>query len=485
MEGTFKGSFATEILRSRSDIRRMIRVLFIILAVVSMALAFVLSISWLWLVAAVMLVVAAVILTVDTKKRLRRTAIAGSKAADTMRPLEDLGSFGLSEVRAVERSLEGGNEAIPDPGSEKKGAMADHGENEDATMVATPERSSPPPAIEQPPTSAMETPAGTLVSEPVSTSRRGGVVRKRARRENIMVEGVVDSLRGEVILSTLRGLRAAVDAVTVAVLRQERAPLGYTVEAMVSRNSFARSGGRFAASEPLVASGKPLSPVVERCNSRGGFDSKRLGYYHEPIAIHEVAFVPMACGGDTYLLIADTMSDGVLAQPESGRMLREFARLIQALVAEPAKAQEDPAGQQLRPRREIIAEEMKAARESSLPLALALVHLNQAESLSDLERPETETSLADKLEATADGGRVERFGELTYGILRKQDVDDMARWASALHAGFLSEAGTLRGGVSVGVAMLGDRHDGPDELRADATAALRESYETGECIILD
>jgi hypothetical protein len=300
-----------------------------------------------------------------------------------------------------------------------------------------------------------------------------------------MVEGVVDRLRGEVILSTLRGLRAAVDAITVAVVRQERAPLGYTVEAIVSRNSFARSGGRFAAVAPLVASGKSLSPVVERCNGRGGFDSKRLGYYHEPIAIHEVAFVPMACCEETFVLIADTMSDDVLGQPEASRMLREFARLIQALLAEPARAQEDPAGHELRPRREIIAEEMEAARESSVPLGLALVYLNQAESLTESERPETESALAEKLQGAADGGRVERFGELTYGILRQQDVNDMARWASTLQSNFLGEAGSLQGGLSVGVAMLGDRHDGPDALRDDATAALRESYETGECIILD
>ncbi len=39
--------------------------------------------------------------------------------------------------------------------------------------------------------------------------------------------------------------------------------------------------------------------------------------------------------------------------------------------------------------------------------------------------------------------------------------------------------------MSVGIAMLDDRHDGPDELRSDATAALRESFETGECIILE
>jgi hypothetical protein len=300
-----------------------------------------------------------------------------------------------------------------------------------------------------------------------------------------MVEGISPALREEVVLSTLRALRAAVDATTVALLREETSPLGYTVEAIISRNAFARSGGRFAAADPLTKSGQALIPVTHRCNGSGGFDAKRLGYYHEPIAIHEVAFVPMRRQQETYLLVADTMLDDALGEPEAVRMLSEFARLIQALIGEPVPAQDGPEGESLRPRREIIAEEMNDARSVNRPLALTLVHLNRSEDLADEDRPAIELAMEARLRQSASDGRVERFGELTYGILRQQDIEEIAQWASGLHRSLRNEKGTLNGGVSVGVAMLAERHEGPDELRGDATAALRESFETGECVILE
>ena len=47
------------------------------------------------------------------------------------------------------------------------------------------------------------------------------------------------------------------------------------------------------------------------------------------------------------------------------------------------------------------------------------------------------------------------------------------------------ESGWLEGGVSIGIAVLQDRHEGPNDLRADATEALREAYQTGACTILE
>lgn len=496
---------------SWSEIRRMIRVLFIVLAVISMGLAFILDIPWLYLVAAGMLVAAAVILTLDTRERMRRDEVAGSRPkppSPPVAPADELKSLGIMEIRPAaprgsrrETALADGareadmSESRPtqkitrEPAAEESassGRSAHSESGRDTVRTAQAELDLPPPpprqAADAPPPGMVRTEGGgELFRNPIPA----GTVRKRPRTARIMVEGVSSQLREEVILSTLRAFRAAVDATTVAILREEASPLGYTVEAIVSRNAFARSGGRFAASEPLVTSGRTLIPVTRRCNGSGGFDARRLGYYHEPIAIHEVAFVPMRRQDETYLLVADTMLDDALGEPEALRMLSEFSRLLQALLEEAAPSHDGPEGESLRPRREIIAEEMSAARKAERPLALALVHLNKADTLQEDERSEAELALESRLRSSASGGRVERFGELTYGILSQDDVEKVARWASALHSGKFAEGGPLTGGISIGVAMLGDRHDGPDELRADATAALRESYETGECVILE
>jgi hypothetical protein len=153
-----------------------------------------------------------------------------------------------------------------------------------------------------------------------------------------------------------------------------------------------------------------------------------------------------------------------------------------------APSRSTPAGVPLRPRREIIADEMEEARTGKAPLALALVYLNRAEAVGESGEGtlrEVDSVFHERLQSSTSDGRVEKFGELTYGVFRRVEVDDAARWASDLQARMAGEAGLLEGGVSVGVAMLGDRHDGPDQLRSDATAALRESYETGECVILE
>ena len=509
----------------------MIRVLFIILAVVSMVLAFVLSISWLYLVAAGMLVTAAVILTLDTRSRLRRSAVAGSRPNPdpVSKAPEDLKSLGIMEIRpkgttgsgdsgsasrtshqapasrgqtAGESASEPGLRAVHEPAAMagETGAGRTQGT---AGENSPPDGASPGTRVEQAETASPEIPPGETISAvralaprtptgnppsnpPAYDPSRVGVVRKRARTARIMVEGVSESLNGEVVLSTLRALRAAVDATTVTLLRQVEGPLGYSVDAIVSRNSFARSGGQFTVGAPLVASSGTLIPLVLKCMGPDGFNARRLGYYHEPIAIHKVAFVPLTNHGKTYLLVADSMLDEAFDEPDAVRMLKEFGRLMQALVAEPLQQQSSGDGVgALRPRREIIAEEMSAARDAGRPLALALVHLNRGDGLKSSDLSATEIALESRLASSTDGGRVERFGELIFGVLQSRTVDQVAGWASDLHAGLGKEGGVLAGPVSIGVAMLDERHDSPDALRADATAALRESYETGECIILE
>jgi hypothetical protein len=488
----------------------MIRVLFVVLAVVAIVLAIVLARPVLYLGAIVLLVAAAAMLAGGMRRRHAREIKVVRPPAEPRDELRDLGIVGIRPRGAGEGADEPDDAlAEEEPTSEpdevrESGRPAAAARGAGRATEAERRSGMKPmtiggngPLFGQPLTAAREERKpehGTPHSEHGAAGHEAGAgsVRKKSRTARILVEGVSDAFDGEVMLSVLRGLRAAVDATTVCLLRQEEGALSYSVEAVVSRNAFARNGGRFAVTEALLAGHRPLEPVVLSCAAPGGFEPKRLGYYHETIAIRQVAFVPMsgADGRAAWLLVADSMGDSGLERTAATRALAEFGRLVHSFVSRgmTAPSRSTPAGVPLRPRREIIADEMDAARDGRAPLALALVYLNRAESIGESGEGtlrDVDEAFHERLKSSTSDGRVERFGELTYGVFRCVEVDDAARWASDLQARMAGEGGLLEGGVSVGVAMLGDRHDGPDQLRSDATAALRESYETGECVILE
>jgi hypothetical protein len=244
-------------------------------------------------------------------------------------------------------------------------------------------------------------------------------------------------------------------------------------------------------------------------------DERRvLGYYDTVPAISQVALAPVSRPDTpaTVFLLVDATAEVDLGTPHVRSMLEHYAETAALLldadkpVPEPAAAptgasdtvvegsepMAEPApgsradAESPRPRREIIAEEMQAADVASDDLALVLVHLNRAESIA--RRGEeavaaAEQHLRSRLENLAPGQRVERFGELTYGLFVRRDVDAVEGWAADLQDAFAQETGRLEGGVSVGAAVRGGHHD-PEALRADATDALLEAYETGTCTIV-
>ncbi|PEN14401.1 hypothetical protein CRI94_05050 [Longibacter salinarum] len=140
-----------------------------------------------------------------------------------------------------------------------------------------------------------------------------------------------------------------------------------------------------------------------------------------------------------------------------------------------------------RPRREIIAEEMEAADRHGTDIALVLVHLNRAEAIAragDDAVESAEASLRSRLQEASPEHRVERFGELTYGVFFYGGIDKVEPWAIDLQETMDAATGELEGGASIGVALRGRRHETPEALRADATEALKEAYETGTCTII-
>ncbi len=140
-----------------------------------------------------------------------------------------------------------------------------------------------------------------------------------------------------------------------------------------------------------------------------------------------------------------------------------------------------------RTRREIIAEEMHKARQSGDELALALIYLNRAEAIAN-EGAEAvqaaEQSLGGHLSQRIGPHRMERFGELMYGVFVREPETAVEQWGGNLQEAMSAADGWLAGGVSIGIAIVGPHHDTPDALRDDATEALEHAFQTGTCTII-
>lgn len=329
---------------------------------------------------------------------------------------------------------------------------------------------------------------------------------QRAREPEWETSSPAASNAQPVLAPFLESLRAATGAHTVTLLVQEDVVLEYRIEAIASARDAVRHSGTFETSSPLLTATMSRQAVtVRRLEGEDGLAD--LGYYERPPALEQVALAPVAEPGSSssVFLLVDAMAEGDLETSRARTLIEHFADTI-ALLRHPGESvpknealptdgeaqesaseevAEEPSDQP-RPRSEIIAEEMEAADEAGDPLALVLVHLNRAESIARRGEEAVETAerlLKTRLEHFAPGQRVERFGELTYGLFPHQGLEAVEVWAADLQAAMDEETGELEGGVSVGVAVRDDRHDA-SALRTDATEALREAYETGTCTIV-
>ena len=92
---------------------------------------------------------------------------------------------------------------------------------------------------------------------------------------------------------------------------------------------------------------------------------------------------------------------------------------------------------------------MERSRSEHHPLSLALVYLNNGEK-AEGEVAELENVFSGRLKSVAVDARIERFGELTYGIFYHGAKTGIAAWASRIQDGFPKDDAQLPGGVSVG-----------------------------------
>ena len=320
-----------------------------------------------------------------------------------------------------------------------------------------------------------------------------------------------------VLSPLLESLRAAIDAQTVCLLVQEEIALTYRIEAIASTRPSVRSSGTFDTQTPLLTATMSRESVTLRPLAEEEIAIEDLQYYDDPPTVDHLAAAPVSRPdtSSTTFLLADAPTDTDLGSSEARSLLKHFAETVALLLSnrqassspsEPGSSNEHENGQHSepdaapepsassatndsspRPRREIVAEEMEAAQAADDDLALALVHLNRAESIArrgDEAVASAERHFHARLEQLAPGQRIERFGELTYGIFFRNGSDAVESQVTDLEATMDREDEELEGGVSVGVAVWGSRIDTPKALRAEATKALWEAYETGALTII-
>ena len=508
----------------------MLRALFVLLAIVSFVLAIVLDMPGLYVAAGVLVVIAITMLAVSAKKRHEKSKKSYLSSAPSREHDEELAALGIADIRPRERSRSepASDDDLsvleePDAAGVRSGAEPEEEADEEtiaaadgvdgsghSARAASPgketdselralgimeirpktRRASSPlfDFIESPSESASDAAAGDG-ARPASP---GGSVQPRPRPvdpDSPEAVAARERLRKEVLIPYLQSLQSAIGANTVCLLRHDNDPLKYHIEAIVSRNAYARSQGHFKSRVPLLTPAIARRPVLTFRIGEKGLPGQNLGYYLEPIAVKQIAVtdVPGVTATGSYFLLADTMDDGGLGAPRQHALLSQFARLLGSVLGDEraATVNTEP---DLRPRRDIIEEEMSRARTEKHPLALILVYLNSAETIAaegEEAVNESEAILEGRLREIVEGRRVEHFGELVYGVFYTGPTDEVESWVMGIQEQLREDQGPLEGGVSIGIAVLKDRHKGADAFRADATEALREAYETGACTILE
>ncbi len=452
----------------------MIRVFLVILAVVAVILGVVLSHPLLYAVAGVLALATLGWTLTDRRRRFgRRPPPVKPPTPATASPDDELKALGILEIRPKTPTRTPTDAHRPAASAE-------------APPAASPAPSPAPAPAPSPasfPRVVDEAPTPT-----VPASAEAGASAEPATH------------RARVLRPCLQALRAALEAHTAVLLRQRGAAPDYTIEAVASTSPDARTESAVRTAEPLPAD---ETAGVVLCNDGDpAFPADGLPYYHGRPLVRQFAALSVARdGAERYLLVVDTLRADGLATERQRQILTGFGTLLGTLLA-PASGEAGPpppeaeagdtdaadAADAPRPRRAIIAEEMEAARSAGHALALGLIHLNDAETIA-ARGPDhvaaEEDALAARIAAVAPGSRVERFGELTYGVFFRGAITAFDAWAVQLRDGLTVHAAPDAPPVSIGIALLQDRHDTPEAFRADAMDALREAYETGTCTILE
>lgn len=464
----------------------MLRFLFVVLSIVAGVLAYLFELRWLYAVAAVLLVIAGVLVVADLRRRYRQENQPYSSAAPrAYEPAskEELMRHGILEVRKREGS-DGPRigEAAAMAILAERNQHATNGEQEEVVADTgghgSEDGRAAPPAPAAPTESRPR--VFPMYSQPAPPA---------------LGSHVEASLR-----PFLTTLQTALGAYSVCLFRIDRVASRYRLASIVSRHTQVVSDRSFRFNDFFLSRVLPEPTLLDLPQDR--LKVEDLGYYSDTPSIGQIAIVPVLDGEEVVaFLAADRLSRHGAFTQEACDMLVEAARLLGSLFrlpsteAPPLAAQADR-GPRLRlvevgrsaPQRDVIGKEMMKARADDHALALALVYLyGDVDAFAARENrtvEEVEENVLRALRELTPNGRVERFGEMGFGVFHYGEVNEITEWVKRTHETINAYHSPEEGQISIGVAMLSDRHRNPDDLQVDAARALRAAYETGESTIL-
>ncbi len=462
----------------------MLRVLFVIAAVVAVALALVIDQPLLFWAAGAALGVALTVAIVHVvRRRLRRKrykqasrdqaesladappeASADEEALGDERQ-RDLAAVGILDIRP--KGAAGGSEEY----EERLGTDAVSGNGSAATAANG---------------SARANPKVSRLAAPVQGTLDFSIQESSQSVRIAVNESSHQSLRA-VLLPYMQAYRGITRADTVCLLRQPNRAPQYHIEAIVSVNRNARGSGSFVSKTPLLQWEHRRPGLHFRSASENQLAGNVCGYYRQRVPIKQVVLapVPVPSALARYVLLADAMRGHMLRSEAKQILSINFAHLLGNILETGIGDELLREGKEdVRPRSEIVDEEIWRAQDQGTPLALALVYLNCAEDIADEggQRAvmQAESLLVQRLRETVRGARVERFGELLFGVFFKEAGEAVEQWAIRLQQDMLGHPGLPGGGgVSIGIAVLDDGNASAEALRGEATQALREAFATG------
>jgi hypothetical protein len=296
-------------------------------------------------------------------------------------------------------------------------------------------------------------------------------------------------------------LQGTLGAHTVCLIDVDTDSYVYRLRSIVSNGAVDNAGTEYPFAGFFLSDLLAETSVLD-FGGDTGLDIKTMGVIRTRNGLKQLVAAPVICDGlpaAFFVAAFETAADE--ACTEAVASAAEFFSSLYALQGDEPTAADSPLAsakrkpQPLRlvksnPRsaqRKIIAEEISRARGKSRPLALALVCLDSGEEIAGSDETtihEVEAWMRDCLEAVTPDGRVEYFGQLGYGILQTRDVTDVEGWVRRAQSVFMRQDGPVAALPVVGVAMLSEQHQGPDDLQADAFKALRAAYECGDSTIL-
>ena len=462
----------------------MLRVLFVIAAVVAVALALVIDQPLLFWVAGAALGVALTMAIMHVvRRRLRRKRYKQS-SGDKAESLADAAPEAFADEEALGDERQKDLAAVGILGIRPKGAAGGDGEYEEGLGTdAVSGNGSPATAANGAPHAASKV---SRLAAPVQGTLDFSIQESSQSVRIAVNESSHQSLR-EVLLPYMQAYRGVTRADTVCLLRQPNRAPQYHIEAIVSVNRNARGSGSFVSKTPLLQWERRRSGLHMLSADKNQLAGNVCGYYRQRVPIKQVVLapVPVPSALARYVLLADAMREHMLRSEAKQILSLNFAHLL-GNILETGISDEllREAKEDARPRSEIVDEEIWRAQDQGTSLALALVYLNCAEDIADEggQRAvmQAESLLVQRLRETVRGARVERFGELLFGVFFKEAGEAVEQWAIRLQQDMLADSRLPGGGaVSIGIAVLDDGNASAEALRGEATQALREAFATG------